>query len=101
MTASIPDNPEDLLRRAAAAKARAAFPIPESAEALLNRRDLAAALTAAGYEISPATLATKATRGGGPPFRRFGRVPLYCWGDGLAWAQARLSRLISNASEAA
>jgi hypothetical protein len=101
MTESTAISPEELLARAAAAKARAAFPIPESAGALLNRRDLAAALTAAGYEVSPATLATKASRGGGPPFRRFGRVPLYSWGDGLAWAQARLSALISNTSGAA
>jgi hypothetical protein len=38
-----------------------------------------------------ATLATMASRGGGPPYRLFGRVPLYRWGDVLVWAEARLT----------
>ncbi|NDG49203.1 MAG: hypothetical protein EBY30_09210 [Rhodospirillales bacterium] len=41
--------------------------IPDNADALLKREAAAAALTAAGYPVSPRTLATKATRGGGPP----------------------------------
>jgi hypothetical protein len=65
--------------------------IPDTLDALLTRRDAAAALTAAGYPVARATLATRAVRGGGPPFRRFGRVPLYRWGDLLDWAQSRLS----------
>jgi hypothetical protein len=65
--------------------------IPESPNALLRRRQTAAALTEAGFPTSEATLATKATRGGGPPFRRFGRVPLYLWAESLEWAQSRLS----------
>ena len=36
--------------------------------------------------MKPKTLATKASRGGGPPYRLFGRKPLYRWGDGLDWA---------------
>ena len=38
--------------------------IPESPDALLPRKDTAESLTAAGYPVKPATLATKATRGG-------------------------------------
>jgi hypothetical protein len=68
-------------------------------DALLVRRELAAALTEAGFPISGATLATKATRGGGPPFRLFGRRPLYEWGVALAWAKSRLSEPAATTSE--
>ena len=70
-----------------------------SDEALLTRNATAAVLTDAGYPTSPATLATKATRGGGPPFRRFGPRPLYRWGDALLWARSRLGPLICSTSE--
>jgi hypothetical protein len=69
-------------------------------DSLLNRTAAAEALTAAGYPVSPATLATKAVRGGGPPFRRFGRVPLYRWSDLIEWAEARLSAPMRSTSEA-
>jgi hypothetical protein len=73
--------------------------VPEDPDALLPRRATAEALTAAGYKTSEATLATKACRGGGPPFRKFGRVPVYRWGDSLAWAQSQLSPLMRSTSE--
>ncbi len=60
-------------------------------DALLNRQDAAAALTRAGFRISPATLATKASRGGGPAYRLFGRVPVYRWNDLITWAEGRMS----------
>jgi hypothetical protein len=69
-------------------------------DALLKRKLAAAALTEAGFETSPATLATKATRGGGPPYEKWGRTPLYRWGPTLAWARARLSPPARNTSEA-
>jgi hypothetical protein len=72
-----------------------------SDKSFLTRNATADALTEAGFPMSPATLATKATRGGGPPFRRFGRRPLYKWGDALRWAKSRLSPLIANTSELA
>jgi hypothetical protein len=75
------------------------FPTPDNLEALLTRDQTAAALTAAGFPIKPKTLATKATRGGGPPYRRFGARPLYRWGDSLAWAQSRLSEPRVSSSE--
>src|SRR2546421_152320 len=77
-----------------------AFPVPDDHDALLTRTAAAAALTAAGFPVRPATLATKATRGGGPPYRVFGARPLYRWGDALAWAQSRLSEPRCCTSEA-
>jgi hypothetical protein len=64
--------------------------VPDSADTLLTRDKVAEALTDAGFPVRPKTLATKATRGGGPPFRCFGAKPLYRWSDALAWAQSRL-----------
>jgi hypothetical protein len=58
-------------------------------EDLLTRDETAVALTAAGYPIRSATLGTLVTRGGGPPFRRFGSRSLYRWGDALDWAENR------------
>jgi hypothetical protein len=69
-------------------------------DALLTRVDVASALTEAGFPVSAATLATKAVRGGGPPYQLFGRKPLYRWGTALEWARSRLSRLVTNTSEA-
>jgi hypothetical protein len=74
--------------------------IPENPDALLRRRATAEALTEVGFPTSEKTLATKATRGGGPPFRSFGRVPLYRWGDALDWAEGRLSPPRRSTSEA-
>lgn len=76
-----------------------AVPTPESADALLTRDQTAKALTKAGYPVAPATLATKATRGGGPPYRVFGRRALYRWGDALGWAQSLLSAPRASTSE--
>jgi hypothetical protein len=73
--------------------------IPDDPDALLTRKVTAEALTAAGFPVRAATLATKASRGGGPPFRRFGRVPLYPWGTSLGWATSRLGPLMRSTSE--
>jgi hypothetical protein len=74
--------------------------LPTDPNTLLRRRPCATALTEAGFQTSAATLATKATRGGGPPFRRFGRVPIYRWGDVLEWAYSLLSAPMRSTSEA-
>jgi hypothetical protein len=74
--------------------------VPDDPNTRLRRMATAAALTAAGFPISDKTLATKASRGGGPPYRLFGRVPLYRWGDALAWAEGRLSAPRHSTSEA-
>jgi hypothetical protein len=74
--------------------------IPDNPDARLTRNAAAAALTAAGFPIKPATLATKATRGGGPPFQRFGSRPLYRWADALEWAESRLTDPQHSTSQA-
>jgi len=83
--------------RAVAPCQRAGLHDPDT---LFTRAPLAAELTRSGIPISPATLATKATRGGGPPYRLFGRRPLYRWGDALEWANGMLSAPVANTSEA-
>jgi hypothetical protein len=72
--------------------------IPENPEVLLSRKAAAGALTAAGYQTSPLTLATKATRGNGPPYRRYGKRAIYRWGDLIAWAEANTGPLRLNSS---
>ena len=72
--------------------------IPENPDALLNRHHTAHALTEAGYPISPATLATKASRGGGPPYQLFGPRVIYRWGSSLDWAKGRLSKSRTSTS---
>jgi hypothetical protein len=73
--------------------------IPSDPDALLPRDKFAAALTEAGFPTSPKTLASKATRGGGPPFQKYGPRVLYRWRTGLAWAEGRLSEPRRSTSE--
>jgi hypothetical protein len=65
--------------------------IPDDPAALLTRDHTANALTEAGFPISRATLATKASRGGGPPYQLFGARVVYRWRSSLDWAKRRLS----------
>ena len=74
--------------------------IPQNFDALLTRDQVAVALTAAGFPIKPKTLATKASRGGGPIYRLFGTRPLYRWGDAIDWAKQRLTSPRRSTSEA-
>jgi hypothetical protein len=67
--------------------------------ALLTRAMTAAAMTDAGFPITTATLATRATRGGGPPYHLFGKKPLYRWGDVMDWLETRLSPPAASTSE--
>jgi hypothetical protein len=76
------------------------YPIPTDPDTLLTRDQAAAALTAAGFPVKAKTLATKATRGGGPPYQSFGPRALYRWRTTLEWAQARLSTPHRSTSEA-
>jgi hypothetical protein len=73
--------------------------IPTDPDTKLSRRETALALTEAGYRIAEATLATMGSRGGGPPFEKWGPKPQYLWGNSLAWAKARTSRPIRRARE--
>lgn len=68
-------------------------------EVLLRRSEAAAVLNAAGYPIVATTLATMASKGTGPKFRRFGRIPLYRKDDLLEWAEKRTSPLGHSVAE--
>ena len=75
-------------------------PLPDHPDSLLTRRAAAAALTAAGYPTSSATLATLASRSGGPIYRHYGARVVYRWAELLDWAQSRLSAPMRSTSEA-
>ena len=68
-------------------------------DTLFARRESAANLTAVGYRTAPSTLATLASRGGGPPFRHYGPRVLYRWGDLICWAESRLGPVVRSTSE--
>jgi hypothetical protein len=74
--------------------------IPDSPDARLTRERTAEALTTLGYKVAPKTLATKATRGGGPPYSLFGGRAFYRWGDALAWAESLTTPARRSTSEA-
>lgn len=67
----------------------------------LKRRDAAAAYITDtfGMPCSPKTLAKLASIGGGPVFRKAGRIPLYSTADLNVWAEAKLSRPMLRARE--
>jgi hypothetical protein len=54
-----------------------------------------------GVERAPSTLAKLAVVGGGPVFRRLGRVPLYAPEDLDEWVESRLSPPMHSTSSAA
>jgi hypothetical protein len=60
---------------------------PPDPDIRLTRDQLAVALSAAGYSISSATLATRVSRGEGPPHAVWGSRVYYRWGDALEWAK--------------
>jgi hypothetical protein len=77
-------------------EAAMANPSPDS---MFTRDKGAVALSDLGFPVTKATLATLASRGGGPPYRRFGKRALYRWADLVAWAEARCSASRSNTSQ--
>ena len=52
-----------------------------------------------GIPCSEKTLAKLACIGGGPIYRRFGRIPLYLIADLDAYAEAKISKPIQSTSE--
>ena len=70
-----------------------------NADALLDSKALSAALEARGVKVAKTTLDTYATRGGGPPFRKFGARRLYEWGTALEWVRERTSRAVRSTAE--
>jgi hypothetical protein len=73
--------------------------LPDNPDALLTRAQTASAPTECGFPVKTATLATKASRGGGPPYALFGARPFCRWADSLDWAKSRLSLPRTNSSE--
>jgi len=67
---------------------------------LMDRAQAAEFLTSRGYRTARATLAKLACVGGGPPFRSYGRKPLYLAADLLGWAEARTTGPRHSTSEA-
>jgi hypothetical protein len=53
------------------------------------------------FPCSPKTLAKLAVIGGGPPFRKAGRVPLYSPASADAWAASKIGPLVHSTSELA
>jgi hypothetical protein len=72
---------------------------PISPDARLRRKQVAEALTAMGFPVAPASLATMASRGNGPPYQTWGRVVLYRWGTAVEWAEARMTAPRRSTSE--
>lgn len=52
-----------------------------------------------GIPCAPATLAKYACLGGGPPFRKAGKFPIYVRDDLDAWALQRLGEPMRSTSE--
>jgi hypothetical protein len=73
--------------------------IPIDPHAMMPRKKLAASLTAIGFRCSAATLACLASRGGGPPFAKWGALAVYEWADGIRWAQAKQTAKRTTAVE--
>jgi hypothetical protein len=69
------------------------------ADSLLTRSEAGRVLRNLGFPVADKTLATRASRGRGPIFRRFGAKPLYRFGDLLAWAESRLGPPIGSSAE--
>ena len=65
----------------------------------LRRNEAAAYLTAHYFPYSSKTLAKLAVVGGGPAYRKAGRIPIYGPPDLDTWAKSKLSRLIRTTSE--
>jgi hypothetical protein len=65
----------------------------------LTRYQLAETLEQCGISVSYDTLATKATRGGGPPFRIFGKSAVYQWADVVAWVLETMGEPARTTSE--
>jgi len=68
-------------------------------DTMFTREKAAAALSDLGYPVSKATLATLASRSGGPRYCRFGKRVLYRWADLVDWSKARCGPTVRTTSE--
>lgn len=73
---------------------------PELRKPRLRRGEASEYLALAhGITMAPSTLATLATRGGGPPFQKINRTPLYPRAAIDHWAHEKLGPLRDSTSE--
>jgi hypothetical protein len=70
-----------------------------AAKVFLNRQQTANRLTELGLKTQATTLAKYAVVGGGPPFQKWGRMPVYDPDLVDRWAQERLGTPRSSTSE--
>jgi hypothetical protein len=72
----------------------AAVPVPPASlifdpKRKYTRKQIAAVLTDLGFPTTSGALQTMASRGGGPPYSRWGKWTLYTGGPARDWAEAR------------
>jgi hypothetical protein len=67
------------------------MPSPRNSAPLLTTRQVSQELERRGITRSVSTLEKLRCRGGGPPFRRFGRDVRYPYNDLESWIEAMLS----------
>jgi hypothetical protein len=65
----------------------------------VNRAALSQALAEMGLIVAVPTLTTWATRGGGPPFRKFGKKIVYDLAAAVAWAESRMTPAVTSSAE--
>ncbi len=65
----------------------------------MRRMEAAAYLNGLGLPVAVNTLMKLASVGGGPTFRRFGRIPVYTRSDLDGWARSRLSGPMASTSD--
>lgn len=71
----------------------------EKNDPLLTRSQAAEALTEEGLPIQAQTLARLAVEGSGPPYRIWGRRPIYALSDLHTWADSRLGLAAESTSK--
>jgi hypothetical protein len=67
----------------------------------MTRSEAAQYITDHFFRCSPKTLAKLAVVGGGPPFRKAGRVPQYGEASTGAWAESKIGPLVHSTTELA
>jgi hypothetical protein len=65
----------------------------------MTRAEAARYIAERWFPCSPKTLAKLAVVGGGPKFRKAGRIPLYAIEDLDAWASSKIGPRVSTTSE--
>jgi hypothetical protein len=82
----------------------AALPVPPAPlifdpKRRYTRKQIARVLTELGYPVTEGALQTMASRGGGPPYSRWGKWTLYTGGPSLDWAESRCRPVGRSTSE--